>query len=91
MSVQHDDICQFPSEHFYEGKLETAPEVAGRTPDGIAFWNNLYPGSKLGRKRQRRKCFIHVEGEERTNFVSGERTGGEESKYNPMEADIVVS
>ncbi|XP_062506010.1 helicase with zinc finger domain 2-like isoform X2 [Corticium candelabrum] len=86
----HYDICEFPSIHFYEGKLETAPELRGRPLKGVDFWNRLYPCSKVGRKKQRRKCFIHVEGEERTNRVSGEGTGGEESKYNLMEAGVVV-
>lgn len=85
----HKDICKFPSDYFYSGKLETAPEVLTRPSKGQDFWNRLY-GVRSSSHLERRKCFVYVEGEEHTNPVATEGKGGEESKYNPKEAEIVV-
>jgi exoribonuclease R/superfamily I DNA and/or RNA helicase len=85
----HNDICLFPSKHFYSNKLTTAPEVQKRPSKGGLFWNHLYGGRSSSHK-ERRKCFVHVVGEEQINPVAVKGKGGEESKYNKKEADIVV-
>ncbi|XP_058635422.1 helicase with zinc finger domain 2-like [Onychostoma macrolepis] len=70
-----EDICAFPSEEFYEGKLKT-----GTSPKPSLF---------LSRSRQTCIVFGHVEGKENSLVVSTER-GNENSKANLEEAEQVV-
>uniref|UniRef100_W5LDR9 Helicase with zinc finger 2 n=1 Tax=Astyanax mexicanus TaxID=7994 RepID=W5LDR9_ASTMX len=70
------DICAFPSEEFYRGKLKTG------IPERMSVFLNIYqnPTSIL---------FGHVEGKELSLVVSTER-GNENSKGNIEEAKAVV-
>ncbi|XP_059426335.1 helicase with zinc finger domain 2-like [Carassius carassius] len=70
-----EDICAFPSEEFYKGKLKT----------GISPKPSLF----LSKSRQTCIVFGHVEGEEKGLVVSTER-GNENSKANVEEAEEVV-
>ncbi|XP_058635595.1 helicase with zinc finger domain 2-like [Onychostoma macrolepis] len=70
-----EDICAFPSEEFYEGKLKT-----GTSPKPSLF---------LSKSRQTCIVFGHVEGKESSLVVSTER-GNENSKANAEEAEEVV-
>ena len=82
--TQHSSICDFPSSQFYDGKLVAAKKVLERR------WDGKLP-SDIWKQAQTQRCvFIHVEG---TEDVSGIDAKGsyEESKFNEMEADEVVS
>ena len=78
--MQHENLCQFPSDFFYDGKLKTAHEVRGRKPDKVK-WPS---GAKYPFK------FHHVEGIEESLVVSTEQ-GNENSKKNQKEVNKVVS
>jgi superfamily I DNA and/or RNA helicase len=72
----HEEICSFPSRHFYEGKLKTAKSVKRRNvhESSLQFWPQ---GPKLP------ILFCDFVGEEETKLGR--------SKFNPMEAAKVVS
>ena len=77
---QHENLCQFPSEFFYDGKLQTAKEVKERRPDKVTWPNgDRYPFE-----------FHHVEGIEESLVVSTDQ-GNENSKKNKKEINKVVS
>ncbi|XP_067314831.1 3'-5' exoribonuclease HELZ2 [Pseudorasbora parva] len=71
-----EDICAFPSEEFYSGKLKT-----GTKPKPSLFLNS----------RNKSTCIIfgHVEGKEKSLMVRTER-GNENSKANVEEAQEAV-
>jgi superfamily I DNA and/or RNA helicase/exoribonuclease R len=71
----HEEICSFPSRHFYEGKLKTAMSVKRRNDheSNLQFWPQ---GPKLP------ILFCDFVGEEETKLGR--------SKFNPKEAAKVV-
>lgn len=82
---QHENICAFPSQMFYEGRLITPDEVLKRQKKGESLWQ------RLPRRALHPKCFIHLEGLEGVNPVAEKGKGGEESKYNEIEVTAIVS
>ncbi len=84
---QHKEICRFPSDEFYDGKLQTDISVGART-NKEAHLNGFWPGGKW-------KPFVFcdvvgTEGESHTGQKSTARVGVE-SKYNEREAVKIVS
>ncbi|XP_070570218.1 3'-5' exoribonuclease HELZ2-like [Ptychodera flava] len=75
----HPGICRFPSEHFYDGKLETAAQVLHR-PRGL----NIWPGGE-----QNPTVFCHIVGTEERLTVSTSE-GSEQSRSNLDEVEQVV-
>uniref|UniRef100_A0A8C7VLE9 C3H1-type domain-containing protein n=1 Tax=Oncorhynchus mykiss TaxID=8022 RepID=A0A8C7VLE9_ONCMY len=71
----HEDICKFPSEEYYEGKLKTDVD----RPNSVLQADG----------RQTHIVFGNVSGEEVSLVVSTEK-GNENSKANMEERDIVV-
>ncbi|CAB1354249.1 unnamed protein product, partial [Coregonus sp. 'balchen'] len=71
----HEDICKFPSEEYYEGKLKTVVKPS----------NSVLQADR----RQTHIVFGNVSGEEVSLVVSTEK-GNENSKANREERDIVV-
>nr|XP_054758115.1 helicase with zinc finger domain 2-like [Lytechinus pictus] len=72
----HDWICSFPSDTFYESKLETDLSVKSRSPDPVrAIWPN---------RGQTPTVFCHVYGKEETLTVKSDE-GNEMSKGNMAE------
>ncbi|XP_067410120.1 3'-5' exoribonuclease HELZ2 isoform X2 [Emydura macquarii macquarii] len=72
------DICRFPSQEFYNGKLMTCPE--------------LKPQSSAFSHKERSCCpiiFGHIEGKEQSLMVSTEE-GNENSRANLEEVEQVV-
>eukprot|EP00118_Oscarella_pearsei_P023886 m.292099 g.292099 ORF g.292099 m.292099 type:complete len:3100 (+) comp40730_c1_seq7:4098-13397(+) len=84
----HKELCSFPSEMFYEGKLETAKEVQKRQEP--IFWQPCWRHLKMPLMYQKPRCFINIAGKEAINSVPELGKGGEESKSNLEEADLVV-
>ena len=80
-SFKHENLCKFPSEFFYDDKLETAEEVKRRQPDNVKIWpkGGNYPF-----------VFYNVEGKEESLVVSTDQ-GNENSKKNQKEIRKVVS
>ncbi|CAB4015333.1 Hypothetical predicted protein, partial [Paramuricea clavata] len=75
----HKELCRFPSEFFYDGKLETAKNVLDRKPDNVKWPNgNSFPF-----------VFHHVEGIEESLVVTTGQ-GNENSKKNQKEIAKVV-
>uniref|UniRef100_A0A4W3ISV0 Helicase with zinc finger 2 n=1 Tax=Callorhinchus milii TaxID=7868 RepID=A0A4W3ISV0_CALMI len=75
----HREICQFPSEKFYEGKLKTGSQVDRRPPSIFCH-------------RGSRNCptlFGHLVGTEMSLVVSTEE-GNENSRANKLEAEKAV-
>ncbi|XP_059415587.1 helicase with zinc finger domain 2 [Carassius carassius] len=70
-----EDICEFPSKEFYDGKLKTKTSPK--------------PSLFLTKTRQTCIVFGHVEGKEKSLVVSTER-GNENSKANLEEAEEAV-
>ena len=82
--MQHEAICDFPSEEFYEGKLITDESVKRRPSNGAMedFWprGNEFP-----------IMFVDVVGDEEIgNAETSETKVGEDSKCNAKEAKLVV-
>ena len=78
--------------HFYEKLLKTASEVERREDPGQLYvWPEYW--NRLGRPRQHQqpKCFIHIDGEEKVTPVAEKGKGGNESKSNAKEVDMIVS
>ncbi|XP_078411424.1 3'-5' exoribonuclease HELZ2 isoform X1 [Cetorhinus maximus] len=76
----HQEICEFPSERFYEGKLKTDPTIARRPKSVFCH-------------RGKKNCpiiFGHVLGNEISLMVSTEE-GNENSRANKMEAERTVN
>ncbi|XP_078275149.1 3'-5' exoribonuclease HELZ2 [Rhinoraja longicauda] len=76
----HEEICQFPSEQFYEGRLKTDENIS-RRPRSVFCHSG---------KNSCPIIFGHVEGNEISLMVSTEE-GNENSKANQTEADRTVS
>ena len=75
---QHQEICEFPSKHFYNGRLKTDPRVIMRANQESNF--QFWPTDK-GCKYP--IIFCDIVGEEETQVGR--------SKFNPREAEKVVS
>lgn len=72
---QHKDICKFPSDEYYEGKLKTGVEQPNSV---LRVENKTMP-----------IVFGDIEGKTITLVVSTAK-GNENSKANPEERDKVV-
>lgn len=92
---QHNEICAFPSEHFYDGNLKSPLPSAYVKPsmmvqrvriDQTRYKQevNIWPNSHVP------LVFCHVEGAEKTLSVSTAE-GNEQSKSNEFERDHAVS
>ncbi|XP_063430014.1 3'-5' exoribonuclease HELZ2-like [Mytilus trossulus] len=77
----HPKICEFPSNHFYDGELKTHPKV-GISPQLLHMWphtpDGYYP-----------HVFFHVEGDEQTLTVKTD-AGNEQSRFNDAEVKQVI-
>uniref|UniRef100_UPI00398E6625 3'-5' exoribonuclease HELZ2 isoform X2 n=1 Tax=Pristiophorus japonicus TaxID=55135 RepID=UPI00398E6625 len=76
----HQEICQFPSEKFYQGKLQTDARIAHRPPSVFCH-------------RGKKNCpiiFGNVVGSEISLMVSTEE-GNENSRANKLEAEKAVN
>jgi hypothetical protein len=76
---QNPRICDFPSEQFYQNKLETMPSIAWKVNEPLSLWN--FPTVP--------HLFCHVEGEEDCLSVTTEE-GNQQSKSNMAEVEQVV-
>ena len=85
ISLQHSAICEFPSLHFYDGRLQTAESVNSRDCGPVKFWPSLrFNGKFLP------IVFCHVEGEEQSTAISSSQSN-EDSKSNMKEVRKAVS
>ncbi|XP_062574961.1 helicase with zinc finger domain 2-like isoform X5 [Saccostrea cucullata] len=75
----HPRICDFPSNKFYKGNLETMPSVAWKVDEPLSLW----------RVPNVPQMFCHVEGEEESLSVTTEE-GNQQSKSNKAEVKEVV-
>ena len=88
-SLQHPDICEFPSQHFYGGKLVTPLSVVNRDKETrlrrrlINFWPSHGDADYVP------LVFCNVVGEEEELVVTSEQ-GNQQSKSNLKERDKVV-
>ena len=86
--LQHDAICQFPSEEFYGGNLETDESVH----EGYRMFlqKNRFLNSDFWMAGPNRPImFCDVEGKESTE-KKADRNIALQSKSNKMEADCMV-
>ena len=83
--TQHETICKFPSEQFYDGHLNTADSPSYVVNPRLSIWLNDH-----GSHRLERHIFIHVEGIEELSQVSTDMENVR-SVSNKMEVDQVVS
>ncbi|XP_064023722.1 3'-5' exoribonuclease HELZ2 isoform X2 [Pogoniulus pusillus] len=74
----HKNICEFPSQEFYEGRLKTSPQL---NPSPSAFCHRDSTSCPI--------IFGHVEGKEQSLIVSTEE-GNENSRANLEEAEHAV-
>ncbi|XP_025109737.1 helicase with zinc finger domain 2-like [Pomacea canaliculata] len=79
----HPEICEFPSNEFYKGKLKSAP-ITTRSKFILPIWP-LHPKTSEPVPH----IFVDVRGEEETLTVSTDE-GNERSKSNSAEADKVI-
>ena len=77
---QHESICQFPSQHFYEGQLKCGLKEQS-LPSPQKFWPN---------GRNKTFAFCNVIGREETQQVATS-DGNEQSKANKSEVHYAVS
>ncbi|XP_061168138.1 helicase with zinc finger domain 2-like [Saccostrea echinata] len=75
----HPRICDFPSDKFYKGNLETMPSTAWKVEKPLSLW----------RVPNVPHMFCHVEGEEESLSVTTEE-GNQQSKSNKAEVKEVV-
>ena len=76
---QHEAICEFPSNTFYDGKLQTAEVVKSREPNRITFWPAM-----VSQKKDIPIVFCHVEGQEESTPIASPESN-QESKWNQKE------
>ncbi|XP_025971845.2 3'-5' exoribonuclease HELZ2 [Dromaius novaehollandiae] len=74
----HKDICKFPSQEFYERRLNTCPQLSRKASVLYHKDNMCCP-----------IIFGHVEGKEQSLMISTEE-GNENSKANPEEVEQAV-
>ena len=82
---QHSAICEFPSRHFYEGRLKTAESVKERDPGPVKFWPSVHFSGRF-----LPIVFCHVEGQEQSTAISSSHSN-ESSKSNEKEVIKAVS
>lgn len=84
--MQHEELCKFPSNEFYDGKLKTDVSVSYRTDSETRL--RIWP---QGPKKP--YVFVNVEGEESESHTGrkGKARVGLESKFNRDEAEKIVS
>ena len=83
-SQQHEAICAFPSEEFYDGELETDPSVGRQNNENLdKFW-------PMGKEVP--IMFVDVVGTEGQDMGSSksETNVGVDSKFNLEEVEFVV-
>ncbi|KAK7490445.1 hypothetical protein BaRGS_00018231, partial [Batillaria attramentaria] len=82
----HPQICEFPSQQFYNGKLQTKFSYGTNTdlPEPLPFWP-CHPVTD----EEVPHILVDVRGEEETLTVSTDE-GNEKSKSNVLEADKVM-
>lgn len=83
-SKQHEAIAEFPSEHFYKGKLTVGKDEQTH-PSMLPFW----PGAKV-KGGSKPIALVHCIGKEEALAVDTEE-GGEQSKINSVEVNRAVS
>ncbi|KAJ7378381.1 helicase [Desmophyllum pertusum] len=85
----HPDICEFPSQHFYRGKLVTSASVIerDRSTRHSRIFLNFWPSNKETDFVP--LVFCHVVGEEEELVVTT-KEGNQRSKSNMKEKDKVV-
>lgn len=76
---QHKNICEFPSQEFYDHRLKTCPQLQHK--HSVFYHKNNYCCPII---------FGHVEGKEQSLVISTEE-GNENSKANPEEVEQAVS
>ena len=76
---QHEAICEFPSNTFYDGKLQTDEEVKKRKPNPITFWPAM-----VSQEKDIPIVFCHVEGQEESTRITSPESN-QESKWNQKE------
>ena len=76
---QHEGICEFPSNTFYDGKLQTAEVVKLRERSPITFWPAM-----VNQKKDIPIVFCHVEGQEESTRIASPESN-QESKWNQKE------
>ncbi|KAK3091961.1 hypothetical protein FSP39_024026 [Pinctada imbricata] len=76
----HPEICRFPSDSFYDGRLETKESSKWMTDRPLSMWRD--PNTPI--------VFCHVEGLEEHLTVSTEE-GNEMSSSNAKELEIVLN
>ncbi len=83
----HDKIMNFSNQHFYQGRLKSAPEVARHTLQDldISLARGKSPGS-LAVKEESPVIFFDTAGMKAPEFSRGDSS----SLENPIEADLVV-
>ena len=83
LQTQHQSICEFPSNQFYDGKLKTSQRLNPAKLAGLEhFWPSEHPFVFVDQ--------ISSETESHTGHHKAVRVGLE-SKYNQTEANCVVS
>jgi superfamily I DNA and/or RNA helicase len=82
-SIQHPEICAFPSKVFYDKKLETRPSRLWNK-ELLPFWPK-----RKDTGRPIPHVLVDVQGKEETLTVSTEE-GNERSKSNLLEVEKVV-
>ena len=84
--MQHEELCKFPSDEFYNSKLKT--DFSIRLRSNIEAHLRFWP-----RGREKPFIFVNVEGQERESHTGrkGKARVGLESKYNKEEAEKIVS
>ena len=88
---QHPDICEFPSQHFYQERLITPESVINR--DRETIYNEIFINFWPSRKEKSDYVplvFCNAVGEEEELVVTTEE-GNQRSKSNQKEKDKVVS
>lgn len=78
--LQHEEICKFPSEYFYENQLETDLSVKRQGTALQSFW----PVENVP------MAFCHVVGEEKITVIKT-ALSNEHSKANVKEVEKAVS
>ena len=76
---QHEAICEFPSNTFYDGKLQTDEVVKKRKPNPITFWPAM-----VSQEKDIPIVFCHVEGQEESTRIASPESN-QESKWNQKE------
>ena len=72
--------------------LKTTPEVERRDDPGQLYvWPEYWRRVQRPPQHRQPKCFIHIDGEEKVTPVAEKGKGGDESKSNAKEVEMIVS